>query len=312
MPLTDGFRLTTGTTQRSNGQILGIYEVRGPGGVPVAPSAGQPSSDPGRDVFMKTNSTDQWSIINAPPAVPSVRSLNSLYPIVPSVRNDYEVRFTAGGSEYYRGPKKDTLLIKAVGRLPFETWDVGEPGSYPVNQVRLVPRIVDSNGNESWDASPDSTISEPLYTTTVPEYLEPLPDPSPFLFAGRFRVGNITFYRGPAGNFSMPAEGTVLRLVVSRTPAPGDVYTFMPMRLLPVESAVEQPSGFALLQNYPNPFNPATVVRYQLPAVSDVRLVVYDLLGREVAVLVDEKRVREHTRLRSMRQGSQVACIYTG
>jgi hypothetical protein len=50
------------------------------------------------------------------------------------------------------------------------------------------------------------------------------------------------------------------------------------------------PSTFELCQNYPNPFNPKTVVSCQLPAASSVRLVVYDLLGREVAVLLDEER----------------------
>ena len=49
----------------------------------------------------------------------------------------------------------------------------------------------------------------------------------------------------------------------------------------------ESPIGFALLQNYPNPFNPKTVVSYELSVVSYVRLCVYDLLGREVATLVD-------------------------
>lgn len=42
------------------------------------------------------------------------------------------------------------------------------------------------------------------------------------------------------------------------------------------------PSSFALHQNYPNPFNPSTTVRYDLPRTTEVRLAVYDMLGREV------------------------------
>jgi hypothetical protein len=50
------------------------------------------------------------------------------------------------------------------------------------------------------------------------------------------------------------------------------------------------PTEFALEQNYPNPFNPTTVVSSQLPVASHVRIVVYDLLGREVKVLMDENK----------------------
>jgi hypothetical protein len=74
-----------------------------------------------------------------------------------------------------------------------------------------------------------------------------------------------------------------VRYVFSR----GGTVTTMDSVLL---TAYVLPATYALLQNYPNPFNPTTVVRYQLPVVNDVRLAVYDILGREVSLLVNERK----------------------
>jgi pectate lyase len=49
------------------------------------------------------------------------------------------------------------------------------------------------------------------------------------------------------------------------------------------------PKKFVLEQNYPNPFNPVTVIRYQLPVTSNVNIKLFDLLGREVAMLVNKE-----------------------
>ncbi len=52
-------------------------------------------------------------------------------------------------------------------------------------------------------------------------------------------------------------------------------------------AAAETPAAYQLAQNYPNPFNPVTRIQYAVSEAAPVRLAVYDVLGREVRVLVD-------------------------
>jgi hypothetical protein len=51
------------------------------------------------------------------------------------------------------------------------------------------------------------------------------------------------------------------------------------------------PDDFILFQNYPNPFNPATSIQFAVGSMQFVTLKIYDILGREVATLVDEEKI---------------------
>jgi len=58
------------------------------------------------------------------------------------------------------------------------------------------------------------------------------------------------------------------------------------------ENENDIPDSYSILQNFPNPFNPATSIRYSVPELTKVSLRVYDVLGNEIATLVNEEKER--------------------
>jgi len=69
---------------------------------------------------------------------------------------------------------------------------------------------------------------------------------------------------------------------------------FTILKIYPMSSTLETPSRpasecISLSQNYPNPFNPITNIEFRVPSTSQVKLIIYDLLGREVATLMNNR-----------------------
>ncbi len=71
-----------------------------------------------------------------------------------------------------------------------------------------------------------------------------------------------------------------------------EIGNLMMLRFDPETGTIEEisgsPSAFALSQNYPNPFNAMTTIRYDLPEQSDVRIEIFDIMGRKIETLITE------------------------
>lgn len=70
-----------------------------------------------------------------------------------------------------------------------------------------------------------------------------------------------------------------VRITLNGQPISGSIYT-----------SKVGPDAFDLNQNYPNPFNNSTTIEYWIPVTSDVRIKVYDVLGRQIATIVNDER----------------------
>ncbi len=134
-----------------------------------------------------------------------------------------------------------------------------DTASYPGYLYDIYAQRVDTSGNVLW-----ATNGVPVSTATNGQS-----SPKILPIDGGGAILTWTDYRGGA-NYDIYAQ----RLNANGT-------------ITDVRTSASVPDKSELYQNYPNPFNPSTTISYQLPTQSHVTLKVFDVLGREVAMLVN-------------------------
>jgi hypothetical protein len=151
---------------------------------------------------------------------------------------DWELRFTAGGSEYYNFDDDS----KWDHRAPFEVWNIGDATPDDASDdVRIYCETIDDDASGGW------TFGDRIYLVEVP-YAEPLPDIAEYEWDADFLLGRIVF------NAGMPAEGTVVRFVTNKINKPNDLFTFNAPAVIEEDIAADSEYDMASIKVVPNPY----------------------------------------------------------
>ena len=215
----------------------------------------------------------------------------------------YNADFTAAKPEF------DQWLVNRTGMyayqdhnfsVPFSAWDidVSPPRRLSVGFIEYNRSTGRVDGKYWPSAASDMGGSVPM--SREPFLIFPTPysdaeDPSlkKDVWSGALPI---LWWGYPSRANAAGFAGDEQFLITSMHPlAAGDRWEFNPARILSADIG-GAPYTYSLSQNYPNPFNPSTEIRYGLARADHVRLVVFDILGREVDVLVNGRAtVGEHT-----------------
>lgn len=201
-----------------------------------------------------------------------------------------------GGTPVYQGDYNGIASNKKVSLLAWTDWRAGNFANYvayfPDFAMRLSPAVDSLNPNNGTGLIRMVVPAVKLYTDTVIVTAVITPAPTTGTLSVTLPNGN-KLYQYPdslpmnitatggvtAGNYTLTvtAEGP------NGTPVHKRTATLVVSPLVGMENTAEIIGGYKLYQNYPNPFNPVTKIEYNLVKSSNVKITIYDMLGKVVA-----------------------------
>jgi len=155
----------------------------------------------------------------------------------------------------------------------------GDPITDSLGMMRLVGGTGANTINPSEGHYVNQIEAEGIYNANILSLWQK-PDEHPAIRAFHGLHGKIVF---TAFGFETIALGEIRELFAERVID----WLSIPVGIEDTDPIIK-PVSFNLSQNYPNPFNPSTIIKYAVPEESPVIIKVFDLTGREVAILIDE------------------------
>lgn len=293
-------QFAVGTTQRtSNDTLTGSFDIGSPGGgnhwdfsalvphVTVLPESVDPASTPFFDQFPAANITIfgeaeiegirgdayTYSTLDDDFLTLGLGGIADLDGLTGEVVNTFEppqltfdLPFTVGDAWNSQGT---ATIVTSISGIPLP---VVTAGYFTMNQVDAYGTLVLPGGN-SLDALRVTSLLA-LVIESEPGVLD------------TSAAATITFH-SKSGEFLAIASES------ASPPASGIITgtaTWTSNDVTAIETVDAIPAQFELKQNYPNPFNPSTTIEYSIPEPALVNLRVFDVLGKEVAVLKNEKQ----------------------
>ncbi len=238
---------------------------------------------------------------------------------------DWEIRFTYEADNYGLVPEAFGFAANDLQSVPFELWNIGiNTPDDPSDDWRLFPYLMDTDTNSAfnltqidhvvsggdndpetdwfyWVIPMDRTPGENSYNSLLSLIQSDLANYQYLDGTAGDAMRRMVFINWDGGTVSdptfpsnvdavMPEQGTVFRIITTKPVSETD--TFEINSDLAGIGGKDLPLTFELGQNYPNPFNMSTRIRFSLPVGTDVRLIVYNILGQKVVTLADRRFTR--------------------